>query len=466
MKLFKFFILLFFSTLQAQNYEVLYTTLSCVLHVHSEFSGANYTVSNVLKLAKDKKIDCVILTDHFLQKVEYGLWPFRKIIKKVQKCPSVMDDLEKYLATINYINDVQREVIIIPSLEVTPHYYWEVDRENNLLVVKNFHKHMLLLNLTDLNTYKSLPAIGNELNYAKFNILSLWPFIIIVLSLFLKSKFLFLISLIFLATNFPFKKYYDQYHDYGEHPYQQLIDFVNKKNFTNQIENNMLIIWTHPEAPNYEKVCVLKTIKKLKIGFQTSPYYNSLFNTYNYDGFSIFAEGYRKAGDISGVWDKVLLDYCLGKRKRPVWCFSEVDFGETEDPIDIRKNILFVKEKNYKEVIRALKFGNFYTVWKYKDEELQMLNFQLNKKIALFGERYKIDEDMINISFDIRWSNHKKEEGIVYIIRNGEVVYKKQHLFPTKIGFKEPKPKTFSYYRVYIESQYPHKLATNPIFIE
>ncbi len=466
MKLYKFFVLLFLATLQAQNYEVLYTTLSCVLHIHSEFSGSRYTIDDIYNLAKDNKIDSVILTDHFMQKVEYGFWPFRSIVKKMQKCPSVMDNLEKYLTTIRNINNLQKEVIIIPSLEVTPHYYWEVDRENNLLIIKNFHKHMLLLNLTDLNTYKSLPVIGNELNYAKFNILSFWPLIVFAISLFLKSKFLFVISLIFLIANFPFKKYYDQYHNYGEHPYQQLIDFVNKKNFTSQIENNMLIIWAHPEATNYEKVCVFSTVRKIKIGFQTLPYYNSMFSTYDYDGFSIFAEGYRETGGISGVWDKILLEYCLGKREKPVWCFSELDFGETEGPIDLRKNILFVREKNYKEVIKALKFGNFYSVWRYKDKELQLSNFKLNRKEAIFGEKYKLNENIINISFDVKWSNDENKEGIVYIIKNGEVVYKKQHLLPAKIEFNEPKPKSFSYYRVYIESQYPNKLATNPIFIE
>ncbi len=459
------FILTVSSLIASQEYEdSSYFPINCAIHVHSKYSGSNYTISNIVNLAKDNEIDCVFLTDHFLKKVEYGLWPFRNIIKKTQKYLSVMDNVDIYLSTIHQVNNIQKDVIIIPSLEITPHYYWEVDKENNALVAYNLHKHMLLLNISDPNLYKTLPVIGNELNSAKFNIFSFWPLLVLLLAFFLKSKFLALLALVFLAINFPFKRYYDQYHNYKEKPYQYLIDFVNDINVNKNIEKNMIIIWAHPESPSYEKIYFVKQLRSLKLATQTKPYFLSLLNTYDYDGFAIFAEGYREVGSVGGIWDKILLEYCEGKRKKPVWCFSELDFGETTDPINSRLNVVFVREKNQYEIINALKSGNFYALWRSCNKELQIFDFKLNNKPACFGKKYKIDKE-VKLEFSVKCKGNS-ESAVVYIIRNAEAIYKNTHQLPTKIEFVESKPKGLSYYRIYIESKYPNKIATNPIFVE
>lgn len=468
MRFIKNFVSIFIPYLLSTIYYLLFTNIafcesyqkiSCVLHVHSEFSGSKYKIEDIVGLAKENSIDCVVLTDHFLQKVEFGIWPFRKIFKKSVNLNSVMKiGAKKYLEQIDKLNRSQSNLILIPSVEITPHYFWET--EDDSLVIKNLHKHMLVVNLDNEKLYYQLPVVGNQVNAGRFNIFSLWPILLLFVGILLRSKFLILLSIIFLAINFPYKYLpFDEYKDNGELPYQNLINYIYRS-------TDKVIIWAHPEAPNFEKKYLLKTIKKLKIYTQTLPYFESLLKTYNYDGFSIFAEGYRKVGNIGGIWDKVLVEYCEGKREKPVWCYSEVDFGETSDPIYVRKNIVYVKEKSKENIVSALKNGNFYALWRDKDKELVLENFKFCGEEVLFGETYNKNVDNIKIEFEVKFNNNSLLPLKVFVIRNGEVVFKKEGVAFLNVCFEEKKPNKKSYYRIFIESNYPNMLATNPIFVE
>ena len=129
-----------------QNYNLNFTTISCVLHIHSNFSSGKNSIEEIVDLAKQHNIDCVVMTDHFLRKVEYGLWPFRGVIKKSVSLPSVMKlGVEKYLSKIEEMNKKQKDVIVIPGLEITSHYFWSI--EENSLVINNLHKHILIMGL-------------------------------------------------------------------------------------------------------------------------------------------------------------------------------------------------------------------------------------------------------------------------------------------------------------------------------
>lgn len=435
--------------------------INCVLHVHSEFSGKKYTIGQIVELAKQNKIDCIVLNDHFLQKVEFGLWPVRQIIKRTVDLPSVVKfGIERYLYEIDCYNNMQKEVLILAGVEVTPHYFFSAQEDS--LIVNNLHKHILVVGLDKKETYLKMPVIGNEINIKKFNFLYLWPVFGILLSLILKSKTLFFIFFVALLNNFPFlERKYSQYKDFGELPYQNLIDYINRS------DNKCIIIWAHPEASNYEDKRLLKKIKNLKIFTQTKPYYDSLIKTFDYDGFSIFAEGYRKIGPPEGIWDKILLEYCEGKRKKPIWCYAELDFGETDEYMYSRKNILFVKEKTTKDILFSLKNGNFYTVWRDATDELIISDFKICNHPVIFGNRYKFESDILNFEFKVSSLNNEKKNVKVIIIKNGKILYKFENIItPQKIIFSDNNTEKLSYYRVWIESNYPHMLATNPIFVE
>ncbi|MCX7715861.1 MAG: PHP domain-containing protein [Endomicrobia bacterium] len=435
--------------------------ISCVLHIHSNFSDGKYTIEEIAEIAKQNNIDCIIFTDHFIQKVEFGLWPLRKLIKKVVENTSIMSiGIENYLNTIHNLSRQQKDVILIPGAEVTPHYFWTVEDET--LVAKNLHKHMLILNLNDKNIVKLLPVVHNQIKFPLVKILlCVVGTILLVLAIVLKWRLFSLVCIIIVVVSLPFKEsIFNQYKNYYEKPYQYLIDYLKQKS------KDIIILWAHPEAVNYQEKIVLKTIKKLKITTQTSPYYSSLLRTTGYDGFSIFAEGYRKIGSISGIWDAVLKEYLSGKRENPIWCYAEVDFGETEDQLFVRKNILYVKEKSYYEVIKSLKHGHFYTLWRDKEKELVLEKATINTQELIFGKTYKIDTEKIKIELFLTTSDASNMNTKIYIIQNGDTVFVESKKIPAKITFVGAKPSKKSYYRIFIESDYPHMIATNPVFVE
>lgn len=273
---------------------------------------------------------------------------------------------------------------------------------------------------------------------------------------------------IVLIINYPFKYLsFDGYKDYGEFPYQNMIDYVdkiNKKNFS-----EILVIWAHPDAPNWTKEKLLKENKLFKIFTKTEKYSQSLLSTYNYDGFSIFAEGYKETGKIGNIWDKVLLEYCLGLREKPVWCFAEVDYSKNSNDLYVRKNILFVEKKDYVSVMNAYKKGRFYALWRNAEKELELHNFSFSNKTqnAKFGEEIIFDSEL-KIKGTIKFSDNSQQKIKIYIIRNGSVIKLIETTTPYNLDFTDLPEfgnKGKVYYRIFIESKYPHMIATNPVFV-
>ncbi len=52
---------------------------SAAIHVHSAFSNGEYEISELARLAVERNIDVLVLTDSFLTTVTYSVWPFDRI---------------------------------------------------------------------------------------------------------------------------------------------------------------------------------------------------------------------------------------------------------------------------------------------------------------------------------------------------------------------------------------------------
>ncbi len=469
--------------------------ISCVLHVHTKYSGEiKYSIEDIILMCKKFAIDSVIITDHDLIKVEFGIKPFHRVIKKsVEKNSVLKEKPEKYLQEIKWLNEKYPEIVIIPGIETTPFYYWSVQKET--LILNNWHKHLLIVGIDEPQYFYNLPIIGNEYRSGRFVLYSLWPICLLPFLLILKPRLIkfLLCCIIFLVLliNFPYKYLpYDQYKNYNELPYQNLINYVNLLKIKNK--KNYLIIWSHPEARNYQNPQLITQIKNLKIYAKTEPYPYSLLNTHNYDGFAIFAEGYRKIGKPGGLWDKMLTEYCQGKREKPVWCFSEIDFAEGSDQLNTRKNIVFVSKKSQEEILYSLSKGRFYALWCEGKKELKLENFvfvstenvRKDKKtkffvwdssssvIATYGEKI-FNQGKVVIDGVVKFTDDSQNDVRIYIIRNSEVINILEGKTPYRINFVDEnvsevlsKETKKCYYRIFIESNYPHMLATNPIFVE
>lgn len=150
------------------------------------------------------------------------------------------------------------DMTIIASVEAVPFYYWEGSYFDNNLRLMNFHKHLLVIGLEAPEDLEGIPSIGynNPMVFDMRCFLNIWPVFLIPAGLWLalyrkkelvklrmlsftKEKRPYMISgvvillagVVFTINNMPFcATLYDQYHgDRGSSPYQNLIDYVEKR---------------------------------------------------------------------------------------------------------------------------------------------------------------------------------------------------------------------------------------------
>lgn len=467
------------------------------IQICSTVSDGKLSIPEIVKIARENNIKIVIFTDRDFMRWEYGLWPLRNVIKRTVESNSVFNyGIGRYLKEIEDAQKENPDMVLIPGVESAPFYYWEDNPLKGNLKIYNWHKHMLVIGLGKVNDYKNLPNISNRyslaLPFTFKNIYFLWPILILSLGIlfFRKRKFryrdiqgrplgpysrgrqifgiiLVILGILFLYNNFPFCDFrYDQYHgDQGISPYQNLIDYVNKK--------GGLTFWTHPEAEYIEK--------RGMVSIETMEYSNDLLETYNYNGFAILYEGYKKVGCPGGIWDELLKQYCQGERKSPVWAIAGLSFeeGDLGRLMKDLKTVFIIPhcsvyparvDLDKTETLKALKEGKMYIVRGIGDLDLILDEFSVKDNIS--DARGTIaDEIALKGEPIIRINGHFTHEEVesvkVKLIRSGIVIKMFEVKNPFNIEYQDD---YFSsdekiYYRIEIKCL--NKLIiTNPIFVK
>ncbi|PIU84697.1 MAG: hypothetical protein COS67_11800, partial [Deltaproteobacteria bacterium CG06_land_8_20_14_3_00_44_19] len=94
-----------------------YIQISGLIDLRSTFSDGSYSIEELVNIAKNRALEVVIFTDHDRIEMEYGLFPFRHIIKKRIERPSVLKiGAEKYLNKIKEVGYKYPEMILIPGV--------------------------------------------------------------------------------------------------------------------------------------------------------------------------------------------------------------------------------------------------------------------------------------------------------------------------------------------------------------
>lgn len=410
-----FLFLVFFMSGSYPAEEDGYIKIKCVTHVHTAVSSGYLSVGDYSRLAEKNGVDVVILTDNLLQRYEYGLWPLRGILKKVVEKGSILKyGSKKYLESIRKANMDHKDVIIIDGAQVNPFYFWTGSVFKGKLALNNRAKDMLVIGLDNAKSYDDLPIVGGR-----------------------HSRF-------------------DQYHgDKFLKPYQDVIDYVNRA--------GGLTFWSHPEIEENLSMNGVRLI--------TIPYSYDLLSAEDYTGFGIFAEGYKTVGTPTGIWDRILTEYCLGKRAYPVWAIGELEYGGSENKnLNDTINVLYVKKLNHEDILDALKMGRFYVASK----EPQKINMMLDEfvlsnmatgKSAMMGETLVSDGVP---SVKIKLSHEKFIDGEINVklIRNNQIIKEFSGKGSADLEFNDEsvKPNDSVYYRIDAESQDMSRLISNPIF--
>jgi len=457
------------------------------LHISSNVSDGNLSVLELADLAQRNGLKVVVLGDHYDVSVTYGLRPLRDVLKKTVSGPSVRKfGVRRYLAEVEEAQQKHPNLIILPGVEHTAHYFWEGNPFKGTLQLNNWHKHLLVLGL-DEKGFKGLPAPDNGYGVSStFDPLSLWPFLLLFAGLACLKKravdfkgvmgvacgpyskpwrrlgyLIIAVSVLFLINNFPFTKArysrYEPARDGG--PYQTVIDHVN--------EQGGAVFWAHPEA-NYSG-------RRGKVLFKTWEYARELLRLKDYTGFALYYEGYEKSGIPGGIWDLVLGQYCNGERARPSWAMAELDFeggGSLDHAIKDLKTVLLLKELNAKAVLEALKTGKMYVVRGQGPHDMILDEFSVQSGAA--GPKALMGEELtakgtptITVRGHFAGASPEGKENIeIKLIRNGQVVLTQKSAAPFAVEFKDEKSggKGMDFYRLEIRS--PQKtLLSNPIFV-
>jgi len=462
-----------------------------VIHLDTNIGGGRFSPEEMVKRVSEAGLKVAVITDHDNMRVEYGLPPLRKIIKKTVDKGGIKEyGSKRYIDTIEALRDKYPHILILHGSEAVPFYYWEGSPIKGNLTLKNWHKHILILGLKKPEDYNNIPSVG--FGYPKRFRLSciknLWPVAIFISGLiFLRKRkekvyrlggfivrekrktylitgiTLLVLSSLFMVNNFPFcEPPFDQYHgDRGTRPYQFLIDYANGK--------DALTFWAHPEVEAYHQ--------EGDIRLHTPPYYNDLLQTKGYTGFAIFEEGYKVLGRPGGLWDQILREYCEGKRDSPIWAIGELDYKEG-DWMGETETVFFLKDFKEGDVLEALRKGRIYAVRGRYKPILEDFSIKALKEEARMGEELS-SKGGVEVSIRLRFPEPHRKEMKVFLIRNGEVIetfstkdnsmindFRERFLIRYKDNYFKAGEKV--YYRVVVGGGAIHELpllVTNPVFV-
>lgn len=465
-----------------------YTRLKAGIHFDSQVSGGKYSLAELARIIGESDLDVAIITDHDNMHVRYGNSFFRRAFQlPVNRHSIATYGVEKYFNRVNYLNNFYPDVEIIPGIEAVPYYSWDGSLLSGNLILKNWHRHLLVFGLDDVSDYKKLPSIktgfpvpGNKLfrlvaqNYFYYLVIGLILLItiwLIIVSLRRKklSKLSVLLLLLLgyiLIAEYPYAPLSVSPYkpETARNAYQYLIDYVKAK--------QGLVFWAHPEAAYEEHYNLKIPFLKSSVYLKTDKYSHLVYETNHHDGFAGFWEGMKVLGKPGGLWDMQLQEYCNGLRPGPMFTIGELDFEETNDLklINETNTFIFAKNRSKPAIFEALKQGRMYATREFIGNKLVIDEFRAydlqDESSALMGETLKIAGSPIAIHLKITVSEKIKNQALT-LYRNTVPI--KQFVLDQSIDewiVDKDYPKTGKfYYKVYGGKDFIN-LVTNPIFVE
>lgn len=444
--------------------------LVAAFHVHSRVSTGTLSLDELAERAERLGIDAVVLTENFVLRYEYGLFPLRGSIRHAVALPSVLDyGLEQYFADVAAAQARHPNVLLVPGVEVVPHYFWTGSLVERNLTMHNSQKNLLLLGLSKPEDYAPLPVNGNQASY-HYGWNSLWelaPAVVFAPALWLMTRryrtaaaMLGLTGGLLLVSAWPFgQPVFSSYDDrLGDRPYQALIDAAS--------ERGGLVVWSMPEARDFN-VYPFGPLGNVTV--KTDPYPEALVRTTGYTGFGGLYQDTRTVTQPGGIWDQVLKQYLIGQRSQPPFALGEIAFhtpGSAGIELDQVLTVFWVKDRTADGLIDALRQGRFYATGKNLRLDTFHVESHGGQRLVTPGEALDLT-DARNVT--VRLSVIATDKGAypisVTIIRSGQVVSKVAGVTPFEQQFVDDavSPDTKNFYRVVVEGA--GEILSNPIFI-
>ncbi|MFC1499628.1 hypothetical protein ACFL6T_01245 [Candidatus Zixiibacteriota bacterium] len=456
-----------------------------LLHAHGVIAGDWDSVEDLQREAMAAGVDVVILTEQLIIEWEWSppvvrsFWAFR--LKKQPETRSLFEVFRtepsvKRLGAEEYFEQAARADQAVPGItllagaEVAPYYYWTGVPWKRNLVMWNWQRNLLVLDLPEPNDYEKLPVLGmrtsllgswKNIPWAIALLACLSLFLYVLNKLYLVRASLALIPVALLIWSGPpslepFSPYRD---DAGMQPYQTFIDRVN--------DLDGFSMWTQVETTDDHEF--------MGVRIHTSWHPEVLLETHDYRSLGSIYPSTTVAHEPGNQWDLALISYLEGNRRFAPWGWGELALhpqqmqGSNAKRIAEVLSVVRAPDRSPRAILDALKEGKGYAVRATTlDGRLSLDRFMVNSgsASALMGEELDYQGD---VSVEASWSftGDETQSATVYLIRSGAVVDSVMGVPPMSLTYREPPHEpgvNGAFYRLQIESR-GHRLLSNPIFV-
>lgn len=295
--------------------------LSVAFHIHSSVSSGKYSPAEISRLAREKKIDALILTDLLAESYSYGIAPFERFLQKTVRRKSVMDrGASAYLSEIQKAKEQTPEVLLIDGVVATPFYFWSGSIFPGPLVLNGRSKDLIVAGLPSAEDYEKIPVI--QTGTSRFNAYRADP---------------------------------------GAKPFQDVIDYA--------LGRGGFVVWSHPLAEERRSV---KLFLNRQVLLHSKSAEREVLQTQGYHAMGVYpvdltlminSPENQTPVSPGGLWDQVLSQHLGGRRKEPVWAVGESDYngvpGENAR-LDAAVNHVYAGEKSREAVLSAMRAGKLY----------------------------------------------------------------------------------------------------------
>jgi hypothetical protein len=455
--------------------SVRYEQVPAVIDVRTTFSDGAYDPETLAQMAEERKIGAIFINDHDRMAMEYGLPPFRNILKKRVELNSInTSGTENYLAAIAEARKNHPNLIVVPGAESAPFYYWTGSPLAGNLTARDHERRILTMGIEKAEDYKTLPVLHNDVGGTGFKA---WPtaaaaalflFSLILLlgrggmrwaGIFTAVGYVLFVLNAFFAHSTPFDPYCGAR---GSKPYQHFLDEAMKK--------GALTFWNYPETKS-------GTRKMGAIYVNTPPYPHMLLETTNYTGFAALYGENITVTEPGGLWDKALQEYLMGFRLTPPWGIATADYheeGESGQKLGDYQTVLLLTDrgKSPQGALEALRKGRMYAVQGKFPQMPRLKEFTVSGSeknetpMAVSGETASLRRNpRIRISI-VGLPSGQTAQLKVTLVRSGELAQVFSGEMPLTIdyidAFEAPGKKI--YYRVDVHGY--GTIVSNPIFVE
>jgi hypothetical protein len=456
-----------------------------VVHVHSDLSTGDLPLAELARRAAQEGIGALFLAENYRLRIEYGLPPFRALTRVVFEERSVQPNgVTDFLARVQNARRQVPEVLIVPGVEVLPHYYWSGSPLALALTLHDTQKNLLVFGL-DAAALAALPVTGlhTEPRYGWQSLLDALPGLLVVAGLavlgrrrlerkrlrrtvvvvrrrrWLTGSLLLAVGLLALVRGWPFMEdRFPPWQDFGIAPHQAVIDYVGARGGA--------VVWSFPEAPD----AGARRVGPVTVRWQTDPFPDDLLRTSGYTAFGGLYEQATRVVEPGDVWDRVLGQYAAGERRRPAWALGEAGFhgAASGKRLGTVQTVFLVEERSERGLLQALRRGRLYALARTPEAALVLTQFRLTAGEATgeAGDTLRLVAGTpLELGAVVDVSDGSRPLVRVSLVRNGRVAEAWAGRAPLSVGWRDTFDGRPLVLRLDARGQPPHRILSGPIVV-